>query len=1028
MALLALVFVQQPLGAQQTSSALAGTVTNASGQAVAGAAIQLTHLPTNSRTNSVADEQGRFSLPGLRPGGPYRLNVSAPTYQPTEIRGLVLNLNESLSLAVALNAGDTIEMDAFVVEADDAGAIATGSGVLSEFGSKALAGMPAAGRDPKEIARMDPRATFLDGGGGQMSIAGVNQRHNSITIDGIRLNDDFGLNRTGNPGRANPVSIDAIDQIVVKTSDYDVEASQYLGGNINIVTKSGSNEFHGSAYGFIKSDKLAGDLPSGAEPVLEDEIYGFTLGGPILKDRLFFFANYEKFTTSTPVNFTPADAGITDAEISRYQSILQDVYGYDPGGVQLSNPTDDERLLLKFDANLSEGHRAVFTYTNDEAFTSDQQESNTGNFALSSTYLSRIREVDGYSAQFFSDWTNRISTELSYSYKKAVEDRNPTNSEFAQFMVRTDSGSFLHAGPRFPFQQNFQFNIFETLKGKIIYDLGRHTLKAGYEYQKTQVNNDFILFAPNGNYVFDSFEDLENRTASGFMYENAPSGDPDDGGARWDYAVHNFFLQDEWELNDRLTFEFGVRAEEYSSDSVPVVNPGFLDRNGFSNAANLDGKSIVMPRAGFTWQPTKRTTVRAGFGLFSGGTPNVFYSNTYNRNGVATATVGVFRQPLANLSPADAAAIGTNIDGFNVAPEAQALVAANVGSGTAEALDPDFNIPSSWKASIGVEHSLDLSDFGLGDRWYLKADLLHIAAKDALTINVLGLTQTGTVFDGRPTFSVGTRDFLLTNTSAGESTSLSLGFEKSFESGWDVFGSWTLTDSEDSDSTQGSVLADTTRLTGTDINNLPLTTSALEIRHRFVLGFNFTRNFFDDYATRVGLFAEHRSGLPFSYSFANNPFNSQTTAPFYLPLADDPRVSYAEGTKAALDTFVARNGLAKYRGTILPRNGFRSDNVTKVDLRFTQEIPAFLKGTRAELIFDIDNLTNLLNSDWGIERSVSSNGTFGPSAVPLATVSYDAATDTYTYSGTPGAPADDDARIVDSISFWSIQAGIRISF
>ena len=1026
-ALYALSAASLPATAQETTSSLRGTVVSSSGAPVSEATVTITHEPTGSATTLSLAADGRFFASGLRPGGPYTVKIEASGFQPEEVQQVTLGLDETLSISFDLDASDAAILDVVVVTGSASDLYAIDTGVGSVFGTDDVAQLPTISRDPKDIIRLDPRAVVTDGVQGQLSVAGLNQRYNSITIDGIRLNDDFGLNRSGNPGRANPVSIDAIDQIVVNIADYDVEASQYLGGNTNIITKSGTNEFHGSAYIFSRNKSLAGNLPIGDEPQIDDTTYGFTLGGPLWKDRVFFFANYEKFDTDRPVSTTPDQAGITDVDIAQFQDILQRVYGFDGGGVQLANTDDDERLLLKIDANIADGHRAVFTYTTDEATTVSQQESNTGNFALSSTYLTQQRDIEGYSGQLFSDWTDNFSTELIYSYKKATEDRNPANSDFAQFLVATPGGSFLHAGPRFPFQQNLQFNIYETLKAKGVYTIGDHVLKGGYEYQTIDVENNFVLFAPNGYYVFNSFADLEARTASAFMYENAPSGNSQDGGAQWGYNVHNLFLSDSWQVRDDLTVDLGVRVELYESDATPEENSGFVARNGFSNAQNLDGKSLIMPRVGLTWQPTDHTIVRAGAGIFSGGTPNVFYSNTYNRNGVSTAAVGVFRQPCVNLG-AVADAICTNVDGFSVASEAQDLVVSNIGTGTAEALDPDYDIPSSWKVSAGVEHEFNLSQFGLGDGWYTHADVLYFRTIDGITVNVLGLDQSGSTFDGRPTFNVGTRDYLLTNTDEGESFSLSLGFEKEFDTGWNVFAAYTYTDADDADSAQGSVLSDFTRVVATDPNSLPATTSTLEVENRFIFGANYTHNWFDEYATRIGVFGEHRSGLPFSYRFGNNPFGSQTTAPFYVPLENDPNVSYADAaTQVAIDGFIADNGLEGYRGQVLSRNAFTGDDVTKIDLRFAQELPGLWDGSKVEFLLDIDNFTNLLNEDWGVERAVS-GGSFGTGGVRIANVAYDATTDVYTYSGGPDASAGDDSRIVQNNSFWSIQMGFRLKF
>lgn len=1015
--------------AQEVTTAVTGAISTSDGKPIANATIEITHVPTGTiRTLPVA-ESGRFSVSGLRPGGPYILKVSAQGYRTYQVTDLQLALNDTTSLNIALEPEAADAKNDIVVTASRAGLSSTRTGVGNTFSRGQIDSLPVVFRDPKEIVRLDPRAVVTNPSNPELSIAGLNQRYNAVTIDGIRLNDDFGLNRSGNPGLANPVSIDAIDQIAVKIADYDVEASQYIGGNVNIITKSGTNKFHGSGYLYFRNDKFAGDLPNGAKPNLKDTTWGGTLGGPIIKDRVFFFVNYEKFKTSTPTAYTPVSAGISTADITSFQNILKSTYGYDAGGVQASNTFNDERLLAKIDANITDGHRLVLTYSQDKATSSEQQNSSPSSFALSSDYFNRARDVKGYSAALYSTWTPQLSTELVYSHKEAFEDRNPSNDHFAEFVLSLPGGKTLYAGPNFPFQFNRASNAYDDFKAVVRYNIGEHSLKGGYEYQHFKLDNNFVLFAPNGYYTFASLADLAARTATGFTYENAASGNPADAGAHWGYSIHNVFLQDSWPLTDTLTVDYGVRAEFYSAGTLPKENPSFVTRNGFSNAQNLDGKSVIQPRLGLVWKPVPKLTVRAGAGLFSGGTPNVFYSNTFNRNGVASVAINALGQPCANLGAAAAAAICTNVDGSKVPAAAQALVAAGVGSGAAEALDPNFKVPSSWKFSASADYSFDLTRFGLGDGWQARADALFIKANNAITTRFLGITQTGnSTVDGRPLFKVGTADYLLTNTSLGRAVSLSASLNKQFDTGWTLFGAYTFTDSKDADSNLGSVLSDSTATVATDPNHLSLTRSAFEVRNRFILGATYKHAWFDKYETRIGLFGERRDGLPFSYIYANNPFGSLASAPFYLPLVNDPHVSYAAGTQQALDSFVAANGLEGYRGKIIPRNAFRAPPVTKVDLHFSQEIPGFFSGSKMELTFDINNLTNLINRDWGVERSVNSTGTFGPSAIALTSVAYNPATGMYTYSGTPQAGPSDPARIINTNSYWSMQIGLRFKF
>jgi outer membrane receptor protein involved in Fe transport len=1063
--LLSVALMGAPAMAQETAGQINGAISGADGAPLANAQVRIVHTPTGAVTTATTNEEGRFIGRGLRLGGPYEVTVTSQGGAPEKVQeDVFLVLGEAYDLNYAV--GSKIEeITVSGVRVRDAV-----SGPVTDFDRERIASAPGITRDFKEVLRADPKVYIDRANVDAIQIAGVNNRFNLLTIDGVRNNDDFGLNNGGYPGLRAPLSLDVIDQLSVNVAPFGVTYSGFQGGNINIVTKSGTNNFTGSAYYYYSDDSLLGNN-SGARPVVgfsfKDKTYGATLGGPIVEDKLFFFAGYEKFTTANPVTRGPAGSGVanpvtqvTQAEFDQVKSIAQSVYGYDTLGLPNALPETDEKIFGKINWNINDDHRAVVSYNRDKGNVVVSPGPVTlltspagSQLGYGSNWYDNTQTVDSVSAQLFSDWTDAFKTEIKVGYKNQEAAPTPLGKvPFAEMQVRTAAGGFIVFGPdrfrHFNALKNEQINF--KLKGD--YLVGDQTITVGYERDMLDVFNAFLQDA-YGVYAFNSITDFQARNAQTLVYQNAPSGNINDAAGLFKYDVDSLYIQDNWEASDVLTVTGGLRYERYSSNSVPILNTRFQQRYGFVNTATFDGRELWLPRLSFNYKFTPDTTFRGGVGLFGGGSPNVWISNSYSNTGVAASATTIARPATGPLTPVQAAALN-GVTGLVPAAVQASLV---VGDGNVNALDPDFNMPSTWKATLGFDHVFDAGM--MGDEYSLKGDLIYSRVKDAVLWRENRVIATGaTTQDGRPIYQVrpgvpaaaivatplvppGLRsypqqsvgnDLILTNTDQGRGWVASLQLGKEFDTSVGLFEvelGYTWQDITDvNPATSSTAQSNWDNLATDDINNPKESTSNYEIKHNAVAAMKWSKAFWDDYETSVSFFGQARSGRPYSYTFAGNSrvFGDPRQASrqrqlFYVP-KDATDVLFTGGlTYADLDAYIVAEGLDKYRGQIAPRNAFRSPSVAVVDMRFSQDIPGLFEGSKGVFTMDIRNLTNLINSSWGRDIQIGF-----PFVVPVVEAfGIDAATGKYVYSG---AVRTKNRTLQARTSVWAIQFGARYEF
>ncbi len=1035
--------------AQSTTSSMRIDVSDESGNAIGGVQVTVRHVPTGRTQTASTNASGTVTLLGLAIGGPYEVGLApSANYNAATVPDVFLSLDRTEFVSLA---AQTAELEEIMVTAKQV-AQDVAVGVGSSFNRRAIDATPSVSRDFVATIARDPKI-LVDNSvarGPAVSMAGQNFRFNSVTIDGVPQNDNFGLNKNASATSRTPISIDAVEAVNVNIAPYDVSYGGFVGGNINIVTKSGTNDYTGSAFYYTTDEGSSGQKSDGVRIDIadfEEETVGFTFGGPIIKDQLFFFANYEKFETTVPANAQPLSAipGVTEADVNLATQLLQDEYGFDPGRFATTDTDEDEKRLLKVDWFINDDHRAVFTYQ--YAKTDVLFDDFPTAAALNSNRYNINQEMNAYSAKLFSNWTDQLSTEVKIGVKDVERRDRSVDGTTNEFLILTPQfGTILAGGDRFRHSNELD-NESDIFRIKADYAVSDHVFTAGWERESKSVRNRFLPFS-KALVVFGSITDLgdgdpsttADRIPLDVVYGNSNTGVASDAEADFTLDVDSFYVQDEWTLTDDLTLTFGVRYDTLTNDDPITDNPNFLSRRGFSNGENLDGKDLLMPRFGFNWDATDRLTVRGGAGLFGGGAPLIILSNSYAGDGISrTFACPGFCFPQAAIDAfmadlPDPTAAFTHLQEFiGVDPTA-----------ATDAIDPGYDILSTWKYSIGA-------DYVFGDDWLVTADVIFSEVENGYDITEERRSVIGTAPDGRPIydqpgFGFGT-DYVTRNTGLGSGTVVTLGLAKSFDTDHGLFDltlGYTYQDVEELRSYNRFITFETHVFdTSTDHNNPVVAPSRYEVENRITATLSWEKELFGDNLTRVGLVYAGRSGRHYSYVFGSNgicAFGGSALADcgaetdivgnqlFYVPTGpNDPIITGDPGFLADLDEYISTDScLNAYRGSIVTRNNCETDWVGIINLRFAQEVK--IGDTAFDIMLDIENFGNLLNSDWGRVESYTAPSVVAPANVDIVNNQY-LLTPTTSYNAALGASTIiSDPEIAALPSVYRIQFGLRFRF
>lgn len=1054
--------------AQQTTSAIQGMVTTPENKAATGVTVRITDSRTGTNRVVTTNETGSFNIRNLSIGGPYSISFSAEGFENKTITDIFLSASSLKRLDFTLTAkgAQSDYVEEITIKASTATFGFTALGPSSSFTKAEIRNLPSISRDVNDIIRLDPRVQFQGGG---VSCLGSNNNFNAFTIDGVRAGDGFGLNGTGNLGRNTfPIPFDALGEANVEFAPVDVQYGLFRGCQINVISQKGTNEFSGSAFFLYNSDALRGSEISG-QPDVEADFdrfnWGADLGGPIIEDKLFFYVAYEEFTNAAIQDEGPAFAGfsraldttvsgnpITQNDLDRFSSILEDSYGRDPALLTLGRtlPLTNRRFFGRIDWNINDNHRLEASYARLDELSERADGLGNDVFTFRDSFSTEGTNSDAFSLRLFSDWTDNLSTEVRVSRQSVTDNQDPLGGGEAQdaniprisvaltedfLSLNPFFGQGLTSGPGIFRSANQLDYTTDQVRLKADYVAGDHLFTVGYELDSLEVFNLFIIDA-TGTIFFDGLDSLEAGNASGFSFNGTFTGDVNDAAASFTRDIHTLYVQDKWQVNDRLELIAGLRYDWYDSADSPIENPVFVQRYGFTNTQSFAGLDVVMPRFGLNYDAPEEifgdTTFSAGAGVFSVAGPTVWFANSFQNFGGAIGS--------ANTSNCDAADLQVLNNGqFTGIPQClrdAASVSALQNTGRADAVDPNFQIPSQVRLNISADHTTDFGGNGFFDGWNIRTDVIYSVLQNGvdfvdLTLSPLlgadGLPETtpdgrvrqqaidpllagcNAVFVGprigftnvTPECNAGgdDQDILLTNVdgSGGRTINASIQLSKSFTLGdatsLDVRGGYAFSDvtllNTGSNATATSGFEENARF---GPNQSVVGPAAFQNAHAFTLAATLEHEFFESYPTALTLFWSGREGNPYSIVFDDNTSSAtfgdsdnEARILAYIPTGpNDPNVDFsglASDEVTALFNFIDDNNLSRFAGGVVDRNSQRNPWNMDIDLRFKQDFPGFFANDRFQLFIDLENFLNFVDSGIGRQQFVD-NGDVGE-AVPI---------------------------------------------
>jgi outer membrane receptor for ferrienterochelin and colicin len=1048
-------------GQGTTTSSLNGKITDAAGDPLPGATIVATHTPSGSQYGNVSNADGFYRIPNMRVGGPYTVTVTFVGFREFKQENLFLTLGQSYKLSSTLQETS--------VSLDDVEVIGTRSGVFdgNRTGAETVISLdqinaiPTVARAIGDFARFTPQATIDEGNDGfSISIGGQNNRYNSIYIDGAVNNDVFGLAGSGTNGGqtgVSPISIDAIEQFQIQVAPFDVRVSGFAGGAINAVTRSGSNNIEGSVYRFWRNENFAGETPvdidGQARTKLNEfsaETYGFRVGGPIIKDKLFFFVNYEEQRDETPQPFLLENYE-GDSDRAALNSLISklDGFGYNPGSFE-DNPSilNSEKLTAKIDFNANQNNKISLRYSyvnadNIEAIRSSPR--SIGFYNRSESFLS---ETNSLSAEWSAALGSNASNKLTFGYVNVSDDRDPTGGDFPTVSINDGRGNIQFGAEPFSTANLLDQTVF-TINNNFELYKGKHTYTVGINAEFYAAENLFI--ARNfGQYTYDNLNDfLTDQPAEDYFrqFSNVDNitGDGSAAAAIFNSSVIGIYAQDEIQVNDDLKLTVGVRMDIQSFDDTPenaVFNSTVipqLEANGYNLQGSRIGQfikpqALFSPRVGFNWDINGDRTVqlRGGAGIFTSRIPLVWPGGAYNNNGFNLGSIdetgfdGVFR-PDVNNQP------GTQ--------------STTVQSGNIDLFANDFKAPQVAKFNVALDKKLS-------NGWILTLDALYNKNINALTYQNLNmrpstesLTGTG---DYRPKYN--RRDlivpnyggiYLAGNTARGFAYNLSSTLTVPMTNGFQGSASYSYGESFsvfDGTSSQNSSQWRGLHSIGGRNFDQPLVKSSFSQGHRIIVQTSYRYEWSENIATQIGLVYEGRVGSPYSFIYNDGGRltneDSRERNLIYVPLNSDDiilRDDASAGSAAfqwqQLNKFIAENPyLNSRRGKYAEVNQSRAPFVHVFDLRFMQEFSLNFGESENTFQFtaDIYNFGNMMNSNWGRRYFVPSDFEL----LNFEGFQADGTTPEFTFDGVtnfdPSANNIDDSGLTSSR--WQMQLGLRYIF
>jgi len=1032
--LLALVFFLLPItesAGQGTTASITGTVEGGDGEPLPGVNVVATHQPTGTRYGVATNANGRYTIQGMRVGGPYTVTASFVGYQTTRREGIQLQLDAQREVNFQLQT-KTAEMDELQVigQRSDAVIDKDRTGAATNVSSQQIEELPALSRSLTDFTRLVPQAQ------GDGSIGGANSRYNSIQVDGATLDDVFGLGDAvpGSQAGAEPISLDAIEEFNINIAPYDVRSSGFTGGQINAITKSGSNEFEGSFRFRGGTEDFTGDLDGVGTGEFNQAYYVGTFGGPIIEDELFFFVTAELKRESSPLD-TRVGEDLQGTNVFReprqtftdLRSIFQDTYGYNPGGISpLTQRQDDEKLLVKFDWNISESHR--LTVRNNYVNARDDQgiDRNEGSFSFANRQYVFRSQQNSFTTQLNSTFSDNMFNEARFVYTRIRDERDVQDTAFPEITMDLGGGDEIGAGiGRFSQANRLDQDLFE-FTDNFTYVTGDHTLTVGTNNKFYQFSNLFIqdFF---GSYTFEEFvangdtisatEALRRGQPTEYQYsyatQAAASNRPE---AEFSAFQFGGYVQDEWQALENLRLTIGLRVDVPVLPDEPTFNRTAYEAFGRSTSNVASSNPLWSPRVGFNYDKAflsddLSTQIRGGVGIFSGDPPYVFISNQYSNTGADVNRIDKTFDPASDFYGSGAPSDGRRFVPTNIGdnPTQQPLpqnapfcqdnpnsercsgLLAPVQTTEINLATDDFKYPQTFRTNLAIDQELPLSFVATLEGIYSNTvnDVtfrnINLEAPEAGGTSdgryPIQESKYGRPFYGTPGGAVNrvserfTNAILLENTNDGYQYSLTGQLQRNVRRGLGGSISYTYTQATNVNNGSSSRAISNWQFNeNKDINNPRVGTADYEIQHRILGTMNYTFTYADRFGTTVGLIYEGRSGEPFSWIYDGNANGDTQTLNdlVYVP-EEQSDILLESNNWELMNSFIDGNeALDEARGSVIERNTARTPWQNILDVRVSQSIQTF-EGQRIQIIAEVNNFLNLLDDDWGRIKNTSFN-------------------------------------------------------
>ena len=1075
-----LAFMVTTAMAQITTSGVKGLI-KANGEDVIGATITVTHVPTGAVYRSVTNSVGRFTIQGMRAGGPYTVEISYIGYKTKEIKNVTLKLGEMSDLSTQLEE-DAHALGEVVVKGK-LGLDASKTGAAASYSAKDIANMPSISHSIGDITRMNPMVSVSQSGA--MSFAGVNNRYNSFQVDGAVNNDVFGLTSNGQNGGqagAQPISTETIDQVQVSVAPFDVRQSGFTGGAINAITKSGTNTFHGSVYGNWLNKDLIGSkytLMNGKDSQKYDDEtdyrYGVTLGGPIIKNKLFFFANYEKSNKEYPNNYGyGSDASKLGTEgfkiADEVLSILKEK-GYNASYNNPKNYTKSDKAGIKLDWNINDKHKATFGW---RMVNAKQLNSNsTAGYLNASDYqYDFVSKSNTFTAELNSSFSEKINNQFQASYVSVRDHRDPKGIAPMIQIKNVGGGTLCLGTERSSTANSLNQDIF-SFTDNLNWYVNNHTLTFGTHGEYYKFKNLFIQ-DNYGTYYFNNFDDFKmfasgqtyaasvDKTTGVTTYYNtlnqyryctanvAVTGDP-----RWapEFAAGQigFYAQDKFNVTPNFELTYGLRMDIPLFFDTPTENAEFnasAAKQGWNVVTNhkLSSTPMWSPRVGFRWNIEKEHNMilRGGAGIFTGRIPFVWLSNNFTNTGIQTSVYNVYgstglkegKQNTGKLS-----GVSLIVDPYKQSENTDKLGTSNQAINV---FDKDFKFTQNLRLDLALDFTLAGIDFTL--EGVFSKNLNDIYYKDLTRTEAgktLGETYESLSFDNRPMFAkiTSTEDanlkkftnvYMLDNTSKGYSYNLSLSAVKRFDFGLDLAASYTYSRSKSVNCGTSSVAQSNYNYNYTyqNPNSPELGFTAFNVPHQIKASAFYHKDYAEHWNTTVGLIYTGTSGSPYSlYYYGDlNQDGSNGNDLMFIPTDEQidkmqfkANKNYtADEQKENFREWIANDGyMSKHRGEYFKRYADNLPFESHFDFHLAQTYK-FKVGAQVhsvELSFDVLNVGNMFNKKWGRYTSTGTAKYYSP----------------VTYSGNGQFqflhPGNYEMRSYDDYySRWRGQLGLKYTF